>query len=419
MGGYRLAGTLLLAMALPPTSGGGPPRQLTEGDVPSRLQFNFGRAVAMDGAGGVHVAWLSGPVLDPTDPGATLGQVFYRRSPDGGASWEPPRPLTPTPLPFTGHPKVAAAGLHVYVVWHGPSDGTLKVFLAHSADAGVHWEAPRLLSDNPHGMGTAWPSVAAWGDAVHVVWADWRTGAPEVYLRSSPDGGRDWTPVRRVSSDDGRSSWTPSVAAQGATVHVAWTDERHNIDGEGRPYDCRDTGQGCREEEYYRRSLDFGQTWEQDLRLTADPPGDPRPSRAPSVAVEDGRVHVAFFDQRSGHWQVYYMRSRGLGAPGTWEPEVALAAHPAADFVRPCLAVQDGRVHVVFWGQWPPTAHVYYAVSPDGGDHFTPTADVTPAGRSALNPSVAASSDGAAHVVWHDQDPRGIDQIFYRRLGPR
>jgi len=220
-----LARSLVLAVGLPAaTSGALQAQPLTEGDVPSRLQFNFGRAVAVDAAGGVHVAWLSGPTLDPANPGATLGQVFYRRSPDGGAHWEAPRPMTPTPFPFTGHPKVAAAGLHVYVVWHGVSEGTLRVFLAHSPDAGAHWEEPRLVSDNPGGVGTAWPSVAAWGDEVHVVWGDGRTGAAEIYLRSSPNGGHGWTPVRRVSCDDGRSSWTPSVAAEGATVHVAWSD---------------------------------------------------------------------------------------------------------------------------------------------------------------------------------------------------
>lgn len=415
-----LARSLVLAVGLPAaTSGALPAQPLTEGDVPSRVQFNFGRAVAVDAAGGVHVAWLSGPMLDPANPGATLGQVFYRRSPDGGAHWEAPRPMTPTPFPFTGHPKVAAAGLHLYVVWHGVSEGTLRVFLAHSPDAGAHWEEPRLVSDNPGGVGTAWPSVAAWGDEVHVVWGDGRTGAAEIYLRSSPNGGHGWTPVRRVSRDDGRSSWTPSVAAEGATIHVAWSDERHNTDSEGRPYDCGRTGQECREEEYYRRSTDFGQTWEDEVRLTADPPGDPRPSWAPSIAVEKGRVHVAFFDRRTGDWQVYDKRSRGDGAAGTWEPEVRQAAHPGITFARPSVAIRGGRVHVVFWGEWPQAAHVYHVFSPDGGDHFSPPADLTPAGRRALHPSVATSPDGTAHVVWYDQDRRGIDQVFYRRLHPR
>jgi hypothetical protein len=405
-----------LALAGPPAPAALATRPLTSGDLPSRLQFNFGRAVAVDGNGGVHVAWLTGSLLEPTNPGATLGQVVYRMSPDGGATWGPPRPLTPAPVPFTGHPKVAAAGPHVYVVWHTPMDGTLKVVLSHSPDAGAHWEGPRVISD---GAGAAWPSVAAWADTVHVVWGDQRTGTAEIYLRSSPDGGHHWTPTRPVSTEDGRSSWTGSVAAEGATIHVAWADERHNTDAQGHAYDCGLTGQGCREEEYYRRSTDFGQSWEDEVRLTADPPGSPRPSWAPSVAVDGGQVHVAFFDQRSGHWQVYDKRSRGAGAVGTWETERPLAAHPRVTFARPSVAVRGGRVHIVFWGEWPEGARVYHVGSPDGGDHFAPAADLTPLGRRALHPSVAVSSHGVAHVVWYDQDGHGIDQGFYAALTPR
>jgi len=418
-----ICGALLSAvLALLPAFGSADwssPQALSNSAFPSRTQYNFGWAIDVDGAGVAHAAWLE--VTSPDPPGYTTGRVMYSRSADDGLSWSPPMPLSGAPQPFTGNPRVAASGPHVYVTWHGTHDGSgiPKIYLLHSHTQGFSWNPPRIVN-TPAIAGAAWPSVNACGDAVHVVWSDSRSGVAEIYLRSSPDAGGNWTAVRQVSSPDGRSSWVPTVACWGEAVHVAWSDERHNVDEAGQPYDCgiaRDNT-ACREEEYYRRSTDFGASWEPEVRLTLDSPV-PRSSWAPSIAVWHDNVHVVFFDRRTDRFQVYYKRSTGGGAPHTWEPERMISADDGAtDNARPVIAASGPDLHVVWFGTKPPLGiNVLHAGSSDNGTSFGAPVTLTPRpSMGETHPSVAVSPRKSAHVIWYEADARGVDQIVHRAL---
>ena len=420
-----LCGALLsAALVLAPASGSAdwsPLQPLSNSAFPSRTQYNFGWAIDVDGAGIVHAAWLE--VTSPDPPGYTTGRVMYSRSVDDGRNWSPPMPLSGMPQPFTGNPRVAAAGPHVYVTWHGTHDasGIPKIYLLHSHTHGSSWNPPRIISDNtPATGGAAWPSVNACGDAVHVVWGDSRSGVAEIYLRSSPDAGGSWTAVRQVSSPDARSSWVPTVACGESTVHVAWSDERHNVDESGRPYDCgiAQDNMSCREEEYYRRSSDFGASWEPEVRLTIDA-AVPRPSWAPSIAVWGDNVHVVFFDRRTDRFQVYYKRSTGGGEAHTWEPERMISMDDGAtDHARPVIAALGPYLHVVWFAITPPIGvNVFHAGSSDNGTTFgAPAALTTRPSMGESHPSVAVSPRKSAHVIWYEADAHGVDQIVHRAL---
>ncbi len=394
-----------------------PPRQLSHGDSPARILFNFGRAIGIDAAGVIHVAWVQVEgYFQPGEELSAIGPVVYLRSGDDGRSW------SKVPLAaLGGPPRVAAAGPHVYVAWHAPADGQLRIFVRHSGDHGNTWEPPVQISDE---AGAAWPSITAWGDTAHLVWGDGRTGNAEVYLRSTPDAGRSWMPTRAVSSHDGISSWTPAVASWGPAIHVAWTDERHNRGPDGLPFDCGRVGAGdsCREEEYYRRSLDLGHSWDPEVRLSHDR-DTPQSSWAPSIAASGDDVHLAFFDRRSGSWDIYYARSRSAGAAGSWESEraVAQARGGALQLLRPSLAALGTDVDVVFWGQAPDgTSDVYAVSSTSTGQHFAyPTRLTAGSGNYAVHPSLAVSPRGRLHAVWYDRDARGVDQIFHAAREPR
>ena len=406
-----MASTVAPGRAAAQDSAWSPPRQLSHASSPARILFNFGRAIGIDAAGIIHVAWVQVEgFFQPGEPLSALGPVIYCRSGDDGRSWA--KTLL---APLGGPPKVAAAGPHVYVAWHAPANGNIRVFVRHSGDHGNTWDPPVQVSDD---AGAAWPSITAWAHTAHVVWGDARTGSAEIYLRSTPDAGRSWTPTRAVSSDDGISSWTATVASWGPVIHVAWADERHNRGPDGRPYDCASVGAGdsCREEEYYRRSPDFGQTWDPEVRLTHD--GDePQSSWAPSIAAWGDDVHVAFFDRRSGSMDIYYARSRRGGAAGSWESARAIARAPGGglQLLRPSLAVRGPEVNVVFWAQAPDgTSEVYTLSSASAGQAFGgPERLTTGSGNYAIQPSLAIAPEGRRHAVWYDRDARGVDQIFH------
>ncbi|MBI5502498.1 MAG: exo-alpha-sialidase [Deltaproteobacteria bacterium] len=393
--------------------------RLSDSPTDSQTYLNTAKCIAVDGAGTVHVVWLE--VLgDGSGSGHTAqGQLVHARSTDGGSTFAPPVPLT-VAVAEVGVPKIAAAGTSLFVTWHQSDGWRVQVMLTRSDDGGGTWTAPVSL-----GQGT-FPSIDAWssgaGDtAVHVAWSDSQNveNHCEVYLANSVDGGRTFAAPVMVSTPDGLSSWTASVASWGSTTHVAWTDERFNLDAEGRPYDCIVVGGGvtCHEEVFYRRSTDGGATFTgPEVRLTDDPPGSPEWSWAPSIVAWHDDVHIAYFDHRSGSFQLYHRRSRDAGA--TWGAEQDLTGDLVPQPVhwwRPSLAVLAEQLQLTFWEvDLDGGSSVWTMRSLDGGATWSSPLLLS-SGPTALQPAVALSPSGTAHFAWYD-DMDGNDEMFYRRL---
>ncbi|MBI5489374.1 MAG: hypothetical protein HY905_18725 [Deltaproteobacteria bacterium] len=393
--------------------------QLSHSPTDSQTFLNTAKCVAVDGAGSVHVVWLEVLGEGSGSGHAAQGQLVTTRSTDGGSTFAPPVPLTAA-VAEVGVPKIATAGTSLFVTWHQSDGWRVQVMLSRSDDGGDTWTPPVSL-----GQGT-FPSIDACssgpGEAsVHVAWSDSQNveNHCEVYLANSVDGGRTFAAPVMVSTPDGLSSWTASVASWGATTHVAWTDERFNVDAEGRPYDCIVVGGGvtCHEEVFYRRSTDGGATFTgPEVRLTSDPPGAPQWSWAPSIVAWHDDVHIAYFDHRSGSFQLYYRRSRDAGA--TWETEEDLTSGLAPQpyhWWRPSLAAVADQLQLTFWEvDLDGGSSIWTMSSLDTGATWSSPLLLSE-GPTALQPAVALSPTGTAHFVWYD-DLGGNDEMFYRRL---
>lgn len=173
-------------------------------------------SVAVSGSN-VHVVWE-----DDRDGNA---DVYYKRSTDGGTTWETDFRLTVDPGP-QGQPSVAVSGSYVHVVWADYTQmGNSEIYYKHSTDGGTTWETQVQIS-NANGFSFG-PSVAVSESNVHVIWPDMRHGFTnsEVYYRRSLDGGINWGPETRLTDDD-NFSFDPCVAVSDSNVHVVWQDDR-------------------------------------------------------------------------------------------------------------------------------------------------------------------------------------------------
>lgn len=106
--------------------------------------------------------------------------IYYRRSTDGGQTWEPMKRLTDAPLQ-SARPSIALAGAALHVVWYDLRNGNAEVYYKHSPNAGVNWTPDVRLTDAPGE--SLHPTIAATGDAAHVVWFDYRDGNAEIYYK--------------------------------------------------------------------------------------------------------------------------------------------------------------------------------------------------------------------------------------------
>src|SRR5206468_899139 len=132
-----------------------------------------------------------------------LGDLMLHRSTDAGASWLKPAPLTKSGGAF--RVSIAASLPYVHVVWSDFRSGHWAIYYRRSVDGGATWEPEQRLVA-PGLEETNRPQIAALGKAVHLVWMDNRDGngpcytlphCTETYFMRSFDAGASWSAARR------------------------------------------------------------------------------------------------------------------------------------------------------------------------------------------------------------------------------
>ena len=231
-------------------------------------------------------------------------------------------------------------------------------------------------------------SLAAEDDEVHAVWADFGDGDYDIYYRYY--NGTSWQPEQEISIDDA-SEWqmNPSIVVENGKVYIVW--EEWNLTTSDIYYGHFD-----------------GATWQPQLRLSTDVLRVNQEA-APEVAVDNGRVHVVWHDYGDGDWDIFYMRFDGA----TWQPKQQISPDPwFADHTNPSIAAENGRVHVV----WENSTFGLFGIRYKhfDGISWQPDEELsTDFMWDKILPSVAANG-GKVHTVWADRKYDGDSDIFYR-----
>ncbi len=191
-------------------------KTLTVNDDVSPSTHTFqGAGVGTDGT--VYVAWLDRRELPIRNadgyPGGGLrtrhknieGTValYLARSRDQGRTFERNVRVAGNVCPCCR----AAVGFskgNVIVAWRSVEEGDIRdISVSISSDRGMRWSEPKIVArDNwkINGCPHAGPTIATAGDRTYIAWLTGGDGGPGIFLASTKDGGRSFTPRRKVSS---------------------------------------------------------------------------------------------------------------------------------------------------------------------------------------------------------------------------
>jgi hypothetical protein len=312
-------------------------------------------------------------------------EIYYKRSADGGATWGPDIRLTNDPG-ISWYSSIALSGGNVNVVWQDNRDGNKEIYCKLSTDGGSGWYGDLRLTNNS--ASSEYPSAAASGSNVHVVWQDNQDGNWEIYHMRSTDGGFNWQAQNRLTFNTAVSN-SPCVSVSGLNVHVVWED-------------TRDGGNWCI---YYKHSADGGVNWGPDTRLTFE-----TASNLPSVFAAGSDVHIVWKDNRDFNPEIYYKHS--LDGGNSWSADTRLTVTPLSSWA-PTLTVSGSSVHVVWYDNSEGNNEIYYTRSVNKGTSWAVNTRITNNTSISKNPFVTASGS-AVHVVWYDERD-GNSEIYYKK----
>lgn len=275
---------------------------------------------------------------------------------------------------FTGARSVAVSGNYVHTTFTDNREGHFDVYYKRSTDGGANFESDIRLTFDPSNSHNA--AIAVSGSNVCIVWYDSRNGNRELYYSLSNDNGDTWTVDTRLTNNSGES-WHPSVSVSGNIVQIVWHDDTPGNN-----------------EIFYKRSVDGGNTWSADVRLS----NTAGSSNMPGIAVSGSVVHVCWYDSTAGNWEIYYKRSTDGGT--NWGSDTRLTNN-TANSMYPTIAVSGTIVHVAWTDNRNGPLSVLYKRSTNGGTSWSSDIALVKHNAYSLFPSLAVNGSNV-HLVFQN-----------------
>ncbi len=294
------------------------------------------------------------------------------------------------------YPSIAVEGGRVHIVWQDEGDGDADI--VHRLFDGVSWQPAEEISTDAMNEDQGWPRIALEGDEAHVVWIDEGDGDPDVYYRHF--NGASWEPEQEISTDSGNEADSfPSIAVENGEVHIVWHDE-----GDGDP------------DIYYRHFN--GTDWEPELEISSDLGTENQ--TFPSIAGENGRIHVVWMDEADGDCDIYYRLHDGID----WQPEEEISVDTETENQgTPRIAAEAGEVYAVWtYSSLDIDVHIFHRHF--DGNEWLPEQRVNAESGFDYDfqfwPDIAVEA-GNAYVVWQDgqrlvDPPYAENDIHFRML---
>jgi len=207
-------------------------------------------------------------------------EIFFKRSIDGGSTWQSAKRLTNTSADSLW-PAITVFGSKIYLAWYSNTTGNDEIYLQKSLDGGTTWQSAKRLTNNA-GDSFA-PTVAVNGANIYMAWSDSTPGNSQIYFRKSTNGGASWQSAKRLSNTTGKSI-NPAIAVKDEKVYIVWSDSTSG--------DL---------EIYFIRSADGGATWKTAQRFTNNSGN----SQSPSIAVSATKIYVLWDNYTSGNEEIY------------------------------------------------------------------------------------------------------------------
>ncbi len=327
----------------------------------------------------IHVVW------EDFESISTNNKLLYKRSSDGGITWDPNTEFTNRTWQIH-YPSIACVGSDVHIVWSDYRNNNYEIYYKRSSNNGENWGPDTRLTNNTF-SGLNVSIAAASSSGIHIVWSESHDATNyELHYTRSTDGGLNWQNETRLTNAPDRSQ-SPSIAALGLSVYIVWVDLRNGTD-----------------DIYFKRSSDAGLSWSNDTELRNDTVN----CFNPAIAVSGSNVYVTWGNFRNDDFRVVFNRSTNGGV--TWGTETNITSDTVSSR-RPSITASDSSVHLVWHNSLAGHSEVHYKLSTNEGSSWLPDLRLTT--NRSLEASVCVNGS-AVYCIWEDLRD-GNREIYFKR----
>jgi hypothetical protein len=331
----------------------------------------------------------------------------------------------------------------VFLTWSDNRTGTEEVYFSVSFNGGTTWEDPCQISNS--GVYATLPDIDADKTGVHLVWVDYRSDIWEVFYRKSEDFGTTWEAERLMFSsimedENGLGHvtlWEPFIGAERgsnlltASAHPLTIGSKVSHDG-GETWQLEFIDRNCyfplnvnaarlsrklcitwcdqawsydgnhNWEVFYKRSGWWGFDWLTWRRLSFNLSYSINPS---IDSDRNKRVAVAWADNESGSFQIFYTRSENSG--WWWGGTDVLSSSPVGAWEPDLVWDRNANTRRLIWVDYRDgNGELYHRI--DDGSGWSAETRLTYTDGSVFKPCFAIDDTGDSFLVWETVTPAEV-----------
>ncbi|KKN23103.1 hypothetical protein LCGC14_0908350, partial [marine sediment metagenome] len=380
-------------------------------------------AIALDGAGNIHVVWD-----DYTNYGGsgTDKDIFYKLKNATTGTWTTTEVISTESTGGSWYPKIAVDGArNIHVVWvdftnYGGSGTDLDIFYKFkNATTGI-WTTTEVVSTESMSESN-WPTIALGGAGnIHVAWMDDTnydgSGTDrDIFYKFRNATTEVWTATEVVSTESTGNSWFPTIDMDGAgNIHVTWSDYT-DYSGSGTDLDI-----------FYKFKNATTGIWTTTEVVSTESTGE---SNVPTFALDGaGNIHIAWHDLTvyggSGtDMDIFYKYKNAT--TGVWTATEVISTESTGDSNWPTIAADGtGNINMawldltVYGGSGIDRDIFYKFKNANTGTWKTTEIVSTESTDDSIYPKIIVDGAGYIHVVWVDKtnySDSGTDwDVFYK-----
>jgi hypothetical protein len=203
----------------------------------------------------MYVVWQ-----DETQGVNGTSEIYFKKSTDGGASFADTINLSNNTGDSTDPYLASSNDMNIYVVWRDNSAGTEQIYFKRSTDGGASFETGlseqlTLSNNTAKSQDAIEPQVASDKSNVYAVWSqgDFDSNLTDIFFKKSTDGGASFGETINLSNSFNTHSTLPSLT----------------LLNDGEIYYRRSTDGGASFDETVNLSNDTGDSVRPELRVSA------------------------------------------------------------------------------------------------------------------------------------------------------
>ena len=308
-------------------------------------------------------------------------KIYYIKSTDNGKTWSNITELSSDTESAT-YPAVAAQGNSVHVAWQDTKNKYPQIYYRRSIDNGLNWGPIKRLVYNSTDLDNV--NIGVSGNNIYLMWKDYkrweeynesnpvRHGA-EIYLKRSKDNGETWEPEQRLTNDF-EPSYNPFLSVENNNIYIIYDEA------------------WVRNDIVFIKSTDKGEQWSQRIYLTdVQKNGE---SEYPTLDTNENNLYAVWQDSRTGKREIYFKKSDDYGK--SWN-EIVQLTNDDIRYSSPKIKSYGNKLTVI----WQSKKAIWYKTSQDRGETWSKTIQIAENNSNPASATLAIQGNNC-HIVYQE-----------------